>query len=126
MNRGRLSTPLDPHKEILVLRGFLLPNRNTRAGHAAHGFRYASGSAAHVRRLTIRLICRLTGADTNRELTYFYHKDEFIRVVTLHPRSNLHIQSLYDSNEVSKMHPMDLEYYVSGSAAHEGRLTVKF
>ena len=38
-------------------------------------------------------------------LTAFNHQDEFIRVVTLHPRLNLHIQSLYDSNEMRKMHP---------------------
>ena len=40
-------------------------------------------------------------------LTAFNHQDEFIRVVTLHPRSNSHIKSPYGSNELRKMHPMD-------------------
>ena len=44
-----------------------------------------AGHAAHEGRLTIKLIWRHSGVDMPREPTYFYHRDKFIRVVTLHP-----------------------------------------
>ena len=59
-----------------------------------------AGHAAHEGRLTIKSVWRHSGADTNRELTYFYHKDKFIRVVTPHPlKSSILIAIWFQSRE---------------------------